>query len=244
MGRRWAGWAGAILALAAVGMAACGGGGAEPAAPAGGVAVSGVGRVSAAPDVAVVNLGADAIAENVAGARGRAAAAMTAIRASLAGNGVEDRDVRTLSFDIYPRFEYPDGEQRLVGFQVSNRVSVRVRDLARLSAILDEAIAAGGDAIRVSGVSFEVDDPAPLAEEARRLAMEDARAKAQQLADLAGVGLGEARTVAESGGAPPAPQPLLADARLESAASAAPSTPVAPGEGEIVVSVYVVYAIE
>ena len=244
MGRRWAGWAGAALALAAVGMAAACGGGAEQDGAGAGVAVSGVGRVSAAPDVAVVQLGADATAESVAEARGRSAEAMTAIRASLAGNGVEDRDVRTQSFDIYPRFEYPGGEQRLVGFEVSNRVSVRIRDLARVSAILDEAITAGGDAIRVSGVSFEVDDPAPLAEEARRLAVEDARAKARQLADLAGVGLGEARTIAESGGASPPPQPAFAEARVAAAPDAAASTPVAPGEGEIAVSVYVVYAIE
>ena len=209
-----------------------------------GVTVAGVGRVSADPDVAVVTLGADATEATVAAARDRSAAAMTAIRESLAAAGVEDRDVRTTQFSIYPEFDYRgEGSPRLTGFTVSNRVEVRIRAIDRTAPILDGAIAAAGDAVRVGGIRFEVGDPAPLIEEARRLAMDDARAKAEQLAGFAGVGLGRARAVVEISADAPQPH-ALAESAAFAAADAAASTPISPGEGEVAVGVLVTYAIE
>lgn len=207
-----------------------------------GITVAGVGRVSVAPDIAVVSLGAEATERTVATAHDRSASAMTAIRDSLAAAGVEDRDIRTTEFSIYPQFDYRgDGPPRLTGFTVRNRAEVRIRAVDRTAAILDDAIAAAGDAARVGDIRFEVDDPAPLIEEARRLAMADARAKAEQLAGLANVDLGDVRTVAETSGDAPMPRALA-----ESAAFAADdaSTPISPGEGEVAVGVVVVYAIE
>lgn len=210
-----------------------------------GITAAGVGRVSAEPDVAVVGIGADATERTVAAARDRSASAMTAIRDSLAAAGVEDRDIRTTDFSIYPQFDYRgDGPPRLTGFTVSNRAEVRIRAVDRTAAILDDAIAAAGDAVRVGNIRFEVDDPAPLIEEARRLAMADARAKAEQLAGLANVGLGDARTVVETSADAPQPRALAGNEAFAAAADAAASTPISPGEGEVAVSVLVVYAIE
>lgn len=242
--RRTAGALAFLAALPALLASACVGDVSTTAPESAGVTVAGVGRVSAEPDVAVVTLGADATEATVAAARDRSAAAMTAIRESLASAGVEDRDVRTTEFSIYPQFDYRgEGSPRLTGFTVSNRVEVRIRAIDRTATILDGAIAAAGDAVRVDGIRFEVDDPAPLIEEARRLAMDDARAKAEQLAGLAGLGLGDARTVVETSADAPQPRAVSESAAFAAAADAA-STPIAPGEGEIAVGVLVTYAIE
>ena len=135
----------ALLALLA---GACNSDGSTGAATDTGIAVTGVGRVSVEPDVVVVGLGAETTAETVAEARSEAAAAMNAIRESLAANGVEDRDVSTRSFNIYPRFDYSEGDPELTGFNVSNTVEVRIRAIDQASAIIDEVIvAADADAL-------------------------------------------------------------------------------------------------
>ena len=205
----------------------------------GGIAVSGVGSVSVEPDVVVVDIGVEATADTVAEARDEAAGAMNAMRDSLAANGVEDRDIRTRSFNIYPRFDYGGDEPELTGFNVSNAVEVRIRAVDKASAVIDDAIAAAGDAVRVGGIRWEVEDPAPHLDAARELAVADAERKARQLAALAGVELGAVQSIAESGGGGgPAPYAAAFDAvetRL--------STSISPGEGEIAVAVTVVYAI-
>ena len=228
----------ALLALLA---GACNSDGSTGAATDTGITVTGVGRVSVEPDVVVVGLGAETTAETVAEARSEAAAAMNAIRESLAANGVEDRDVSTRSFNIYPRFDYSEGDPELTGFNVSNTVEVRIRAIDQASAIIDEVIAAAGDAIRVHGIRFEVDDPAPHLDAARARAVADARAKAGQLAALAGVGLGAVRTITESAGG--GGWASYAELGLDGAFDSA-DTSIAPGEGDIVVSVLVVYGIE
>ena len=233
---------GAALALLTLIAAACGSDAATDASQDTGIAVTGVGRVSVAPDVAVLEFGAETIASTVAEARDRAAEAMTATRDSLAANGVEDRDIRTRSFTIYPRFDYGDGEPELTGFSVGNYIEVRIREIDEASRIIDEVIAAAGDAIRVGGIRFEVDDPTPHPEEARRRAVADALAKAQQLADLAAVELGKVRTIVESAGGSATPQRVTAEAAFDDSGSS--GTPIAAGEGEIVVSVGIVYEIE
>ena len=230
-----------VIALLALLAGACNSDGSTGAATDTGITVTGVGRVSVEPDVVVVDLGAETTAETVAEARSEAAAVMNAIRESLAANGVEDRDVSTRSFNIYPRFDYSEGDPELTGFNVSNTVEVRIRAIDQASAIIDEVIVAAGDAIRVHGIRFEVDDPAPHLDAARASAVADARAKAGQLAALAGVGLGAVRTITESAGG--GGWASYAELGLDGAFDSA-DTSIAPGEDDIVVSVLVVYGIE
>ena len=206
-----------------------------------GISVSGTGSVTVTPDIGVFEVGVEVTADTVALARSAAAEAMQRVRASITGNGVEERDIATRFFNIYPQYDYDnDGGPRITGYTVNNHIEVKVRDIDRLSDILDQAVTAGGDAIRVGGISFRVDEPEQYADEARRLAVEDARSRAQQLADLAGVTLGSARTISESSGG--FAQRGFADAPAAFADDA--SSPVSPGESEVSVTVHIVYAID
>lgn len=205
-----------------------------------GISVTGTGSVTVVPDIGVLNIGVEVTADTVAAARADAADAMDAIRDSLEANGVEDRDIATQFFNIFPQYRFRDEEApTITGFTVNNQVTIKVRDIDRLSETLDDAIDAGGDAVRVNNVSFAVDEPEQFFDEAREKAVTDARERAEQLADLAGVELGDPLSISESrgGGASPFPELAFADSGRGG------STPIAPGEGEITLSVSVLYAV-
>ena len=208
-----------------------------------GIAVTGTGSVTVVPDIGVLNVGVEVTADSVAQARADAADALDAIQDSLRANGVEDRDIATQFFNIYPQYRFRDeeGVQTITGFTVSSQLTVKVRDIDRLSETLDEAIDAGGDAVRVNNVSFAVDEPEQFFEEARAKAVADARQRAEQLADLAGVELGAPLSINESRGGGGVPFPEFA--RLDSAATGG-ATPIQPGENEITLSVSVLYAVK
>jgi uncharacterized protein YggE len=155
--------------------------------------------------------------------------------------GVAEEDIQTQFFNIYPQYNYAEGAApTITGYVVSNQVQVKVRDLDTVSEVLDAAIAAGGDAVRVNGISFTVEDPESFLSDARREAVADARAKAEVLAEAAGVELGDAISINEStnfGGDIYYP---AADVRQEAMGGA---TPVNPGEQELHVNVAVVFSI-
>ena len=236
---RAAGAAGAALLL----LAAAGCGGASTGdgdAGRSGISVTGVGSVAVVPDVAVLSIGVEVTAETVGEARSDAARTMEAMGESLRGSGVDDGDIATRSFHIYPQYRYEEGKApTIVGFTVSNQVTVKVRDIDRLSSTLDGAIAAGGDLVRVHDVSFGVDEPERFFEQAREEAVADARARAAHLAALAGVELGDPVVITESTGGAPAPFAPAAFAESDLARA----TPLAPGEEEVTIAVSVTYAI-
>ena len=248
-----------------------------------GISVSGNGSVTVVPDIAVLSLGIEVTRETVAEARSEAAEAMEAVRAALGRDGVEERDIATQHFNIFPQYSRPVPcvETRLVpalappaategaategpvapltapaaastpcppqqpqitGFRVNNQLTVKVRDLDRLSDVLDNAITAGGDAVRVNNVSFSVDEPEQYLGEAREQAMQDARERAEQLASLAGVTLGQLRSVSESSASPQALGRGGFGAEFTFAAAA--PTPLSPGESEVSLTVFVVYEID
>ena len=208
----------------------------------GGISVNGTGSVTVTPDIGVFDVGVEVTEETVALARAGAAEAMQRVRDAVAASGVEDRDVSTRSFNIYPQYDYSgeEGPPEIIGYTVNNWIEVKVRDIDSLSDILDDAVTAGGDAIRVGGISFRVDEPEQYSEEARMLAVEDARARAQQLADLAGVTLGDALSISESSGG----FARQTFAVAEAAFAADASTPSSPGESQVSVTVHIVFAIE
>ena len=218
----------------------------------GGIWVTGTGIVTVVPDVAVLSLGVEARESTVEEAMDEAADAMDAVMAKLRAKGVADKDIKTEWFSIYPitewiDYEYStrgwieDGHEVIVGYRVSNTVSVKIRDVDAAGEIIDAAAQAGGDLIRVQGVSFTVDDPSLYYVEARQEAMTDAKAKAQQLASLAGVGLGKAYYISESSGY----YPIYADYAWESrGGDVAATTQISPGEMDITLSVQVAFAIQ
>jgi uncharacterized protein YggE len=181
-------------------------------------------------------------AKTVAEARGRAADAMEAVMASLSENGVDEEDIKTRSFNIYPQYNYRDQRApEVVGFMVNNQVTVTIREIDDASTILDDTIEAGGDLVRVSGITFTVDEPEQFLDEARELAVADARSRAETLADAAGVSLGKVRTISESTSSFPEQRFFSAETALDSAGGA---SPISPGEQDLNISVSVVFEVD
>lgn len=202
-----------------------------------GVTVTGEGRVTGSPDVAEVTLGVSHEAASVAEARERAAQAMNAMIDALKDNGVDEKDIQTTHLSIEPQYDYEDGKQRLRGYRVTNIVTAKIRDIDATGDVIDAAVAAGGDAAQVQSLRFTIDDLSELQDQARRLAMENAREKAETLADAGGVELGDVVSVSESvSGFPPPPIPFAREA-----VQADTGTPIQPGELEVVVTVNVMY---
>ena len=170
-----------------------------------------------------------------------AADAMDAMLTVLKEGGVEDSDIQTTRFSVEPRYNFRDGEQELIGFFVNNLVTVKIRDIDETGTLIDDVVEAGGDLTRVQNLRFTIDDPEELQQEARRLAMENAKSKAETLADAGGVELGAPRSISESGGA--RALTFRADAFAAEFADGA-STPIEVGELEVQIQVQVVYGLD
>lgn len=160
-----------------------------------GITVTGAGSASGEPDVATLSLGAEAQRPGVADAFDAAGAAMTAMVAAVRAAGVAGADLHTGGVDLRSAYEH---EGR--GYLASQQLSVRVRDLDDLGALVSAAVRAGGDAARLHGLHFSFSDPEAELRSARERAWADARAKAEQYAALAGRRLGAARGIAETAG--------------------------------------------
>jgi hypothetical protein len=206
-----------------------------------GIWVTGTGKISVTPDLADLDLGVEVQAASVSQAQQEAAVAMAAVMASLKSNGVADKDITTRYYNIYPVYSYERETQTLIGYRVNNAVTVKVRNVADTGKIIDSAVAAGGDAIRVNSISFTVANPEQHAEAVRKLAMADADTKAKQLASLAKVKLGKPTYVTESGGSIP---PIIYRNDSGIKEGAAPQvTPISAGEIEVTVTVQIIYNI-
>jgi len=207
-----------------------------------GLSVSGEGRASAAPDVAVLGLGVSAKAATVEAANRQVQEAMADLLDSLEANGVQEKDIQTSQFSIYPEYDYRDGEQILTGYRVIHTLQVKVRDIDKAGEVIDDAVKAGGDLLQVQSISFTIDDTTAMRSEARQEAVADAQAKADELATLVGVSLGKPTYITESVYTP-SPQPYF-DRGMGYAMEEAPVTEISPGELEVVVTVYITYAME
>ena len=218
------------LVLAVVGLAGC----AVPAevklvAQEEGIWVTGEGEVMAVPDIATLRLGIEAQEATVAEAQSQATEAMGRVMAALTDNGVAEEDIQTQYFSIRQITRWVNEEQVVVGYRVTNMVTTKIRDIDKAGIIIDAVAEAGGDLTRIDSIGFSVDDPSAYYEQARQEAMADANAKAEQLAELAGVTLGKPTYISEGIQVPPTI--MIAEAAIS------------PGEMEISLTVQVAYAI-
>ena len=207
-----------------------------------GLSVSGEGRASAAPDMAVLGLGVSAKASTVKAANSQVQEAMSDLLDSLKGNGVQEKDIQTSQFSVYPEYDYRNNEQILTGYRVAHMLQVKVRDIDKAGEVIDDAVEAGGDLLQVQSISFTIDDTTALRSEARAEAVADAQTKAEELATLAGVSLGKPTYISESISTP-YPQPYY-DRGIGYAMEEAAVTEISTGELEVVVTVQISYAIE
>ncbi len=228
---------GLVLTLALVGLLGCSSGGTNSQQK--GLWVNGHGEVNAAPDIATLQLGISTQQASVAKAQTEAATSMGKVMTALKAGGVAEKDIQTQYFSIQQatRWDKDQQEEIVIGYRITNTVTAKIRDMAKTGSIIDTVAEAGGDLTRIDNISFSIDDPSEYRKEARDKAMVDAKAKAEQLANLSGVRLGKPTYISESISSPVYPSPV----RVAEAAPA-PVTPISPGEMKISLDIQVVYA--
>lgn len=205
-----------------------------------GVWVTGEGRVSVVPDVAILSLGVEVQKATVAEAQGEAAEAMEAVLAELKAGDVAEKDIKTQQYTITPVRKWHEDKEILLGYRVTNIVTAKIRVIGAAGDIVDAVAIAGGDSVRINSISFTIDEPTAYYAEAREKAMADAQAKAEQLADLADIILGDPTYISEGIGY----VPRAYEVRVEAAVPVPATTPISPGEMEVRLTVQVVYEID
>jgi len=206
------------------------------------ITVSAEGKVNAPPDIALVNLSVVSQGKTVKAVRLDSNTKMNAVIDAVKKLGVEPKDITSTQYNLYPSYVYPDRQTpRIEGYNLTQEIQVKVRDLDKVEDILDAGIAAGAN--QVGQLTFDIDDPSGLKKQAREKAFATAKEKAQDMAKAAGVGLGRVITFSESEGGyyPPAYANYKMDmAVAESAGGAA----IEPGSKELNINVSVTYEIE
>jgi uncharacterized protein len=205
------------------------------------ISISGKGTVKSAPDMVTVSAGVETQAPTAKDALAKNTAAMTRVVDALKSEGIDTKDIQTTNFSVSPRYEDDDDDKRpprLVGYSVFNSVYVSMHDTAKLGGVLDQLVSAGSNSI--GGISFGIDKPEALENEARKLAMEDAIAKAKLYAEAAGAELGPVQTITEQGGYVPYSYP--AAPRME--ATAAKQVPIEPGTQNVDIQVQVTWELK
>ena len=209
------------------------------------ISVTGEGEASVAPDMAVITLSVVRNGETAEAALSANSAAMNEVLSALKAEGIADRDIQTSNFSIYPQYRHPEPKDgvveppAIVGYEVSNALTLRVRDLAKLGGLIDRSVKLG---VNQGGqIVFTNDDPDNVTTEARKDAVADALAKAKTLAEAAGVKLGRVIEINENS-MRPMPQPMVRMAMAKD--MAAEAVPVASGENTYTVTVNVTFALE
>ncbi|MCP9481369.1 SIMPL domain-containing protein [Shimia sp. CNT1-13L.2] len=202
------------------------------------ITVQGQGSVEAVPDMAVLTMGVSRQADTAGDAMALVAGAAQEMLARLEAMGVEARDMQTSELSLHPVWErdrYENRAPKVIGFNASTQVTVKLRDLARVGQVLDAVVQDGAN--QFNGLRFSLQDPDPQMNEARVAAVADARARAELYAKAAGVTLGPVLSIQEHGGAAPAPVFMARAAMAEAA------MPIAEGEVSVQAGVTMVFAI-
>lgn len=202
--------------------------------------ISATGMAAGRPDLATINVGVITQGETAEEALKQNNQKMTALIASLEKAGLKKKDIQTSRFDVQPQYAKSvasyNSRGKISGYQVTNQVSVTVRDLERLGIILDQVTKAGAN--QIYGIGFGFSDPQPLLDKAGQEAIKEARRKALLYAEAAGVQLGKVLALNESGGG----RPEMKFMRAESMAM--DSVPVAVGESSVSASVSITFELK
>ena len=189
-----------------------------------------------APDIATFSAGVVTQAAAGNAAMRQNAEQMNRVLAAIKAAGVADKDVQTSGISLNPQYRYEENQPpRITGYQASNTVNVKLREVAKMGKVLDALVASGAN--QVNGPSFGIDDPEPLYDRARLDALKAARARAETYAGALGVRVRRIVSISEGGAAMPSPMPRMAMMKAE----AYDSTPVAAGESSVSVNLDVVF---
>ncbi len=216
-----------------------------------GIWVTGTGSLNLAPDITLVMLGVEATSPSVTEARNEAATAMEAVVTAVKANGLSDEDIQTTSFNIWPQYDRQEvvtnGVRSTVrvlsGYTVSNDVVIKVRDIDAVGTIIDDVVDAGGDAARINGIDFSIEDPGAYTTDLREDAVNAAIENAKHFATLTGVTLGKLVYVTEIGDEPVV-QGIAESRAFALPAAAAPPTGISGGSLDLTLTVRAGFAIE
>jgi hypothetical protein len=201
--------------------------------------VTGDGKVSVPPDIAIVSAGVQAQAASVKLVQDQLNKAINAVTASVKKTGVADKDIQTTGYDISPMYDYSGPSPRITGYQASTNLTIKVRAIDNANAVIDAATAAGAN--QIGGISFDVDDKTKAQDEARTIAVADAKNKAANAAKIAGFTLGRIINYSEDFGTAPRPIPMLA--KTDSLPVSGGGTSIQTGSNDITVQVNLSYEI-
>lgn len=208
--------------------------------------VSGEGRITASPDIALVTVGVQTNGSTVKQVQDELNRKINAVSDAVKRVGVKDEDIQTSNYSVYPQYDYQSGlptqagGQRIAGYQASSNLSIKVRNIDRTNEVIDGATAAGAN--QIGGISFDVDNKTKAQNQAREKAVREAKRKADDAARIAGFRLGKIVNYQESFGGGMPPVPLMARAEADKGVSE--PTQVEPGSSEIVVTVSLSYELQ
>lgn len=195
------------------------------------ITVSGEGQVSVAPDLALLSGGVSTTGKTARESSEANAKLMTAVMGALKAAGIAEVDIQTTRLSLFPlRDNSKTSDLRIIGFQATNQVTVKIRDTGKVAEVIDRLVGAGANDI--SGLQFVVSAPSKPLDQAREAAIADARRKAEIYATAANAKLGAAVSITEEGTVSPGPMVMR---------SAKEATPIAPGEQIQRISVSVSY---
>ncbi len=204
------------------------------------LSLSGHGEVRATPDIASLSVGVMTNAETATAALEANSKAMQAVLDALKAAGIAARDIQTSNLMVNPRYDSrsdDSSQPKTAGFDASNNVNIVMRDLGAMGKILDQVVNAGAN--QINGISFGVENEGPKLDDARKLAVKEARRKAELYAAASGVSLGGVITITEGGAYQPQ-QGLVFKARAE----AMDSVPISQGEQVLAVDVNMTWEIK
>ncbi|MFC1941648.1 SIMPL domain-containing protein [Chloroflexota bacterium] len=213
-----------------------------------GIWVTGTGEVTIAPDIAILEVGVEAQETTVGQAQAKASGVMDDIMAALSKSNIKDEDIQTQYFRIRQRTRWDDSTEKevVVGYQVTNSVTAKIRYIDNVSSIIEAVVTAGGDLIRINDLDFSVEDPSEYYDEAREKATADAKTRAEKLAKQTGVKLGAPIYIAEGVSMSPISEGMAYSVAIKPAPMPAPSStlpPISPGEVKVSLTVQIAYDI-
>ncbi len=200
------------------------------------------GEVNRVPDVARISAGVVTLAPSATDAIRQNAQKMRTIRTALRGAGVEERDIQTSTINLHPEYRHAENQSpQLIGYRAANEVSVRFRDVANTGRILDALVAQGAN--QINGPMLSVDRPEAALDEARTIAVRNARARADLYARALGMRVRRILSVSEAGASyTPMPRPMMREMAAGAASDAMSN--IAPGEQTLTVSLTVSFELE
>lgn len=201
--------------------------------------VTGEGKSTVVPDTATITAGISAGAATVKGAQNQINTVINKVSEAVKRTGVEDKDIQTANYNVYPDYDYSGPTQKITGYSASTNLQIKVRNLDTINNVIDAATQNGAN--QVSGLNFEIEDKTQAENEARQKAVDEAKKKAQSAASIAGFRLGRIINYSENFGGMPRPITLM---RAMSKEAGAPDTQIEPGSTDVTVVVTLSYEIQ